>query len=392
MNFFEKAKKKIVELWQGANLWQKVGIGVVVLILLFIKIIKWVFLFSLLSAPFVWFCSWLCKGFSGLVFKEQLTAVGAFITAVIAVWRLCIADANKKIADKTLRTEQKKELHERYARAVELLSNDDDAVRMGALYSLKQISEENDGEFFEQCKEIIAGYVRNRLASDEWKESKAAWEEEYKQDINKRRYLPEDVKTGVNLLSALAKPKEKEINLQEIDLSGVDFSISDIVFNRINFSYSKFYACRFKHFTDFSTCRFIRCDFRYSYLKMSRFEGTYLGGSNFSNAVLFYTNFTDVNLGGSIFKDVIIPEYTKIKLDKAILYDVICDKEFFNKFINKVEYKFQLLIELIEHNPKYSTLQESFDLTKNPNLGIILPVIPEQIMESLIPATPQEPQ
>lgn len=368
LKFLDKIKNIIVELWQKANIWQKVGIGIVVLILLFIKIIKWVFLLSLLSSPFVWFCGWFCKGFSGLAFKEQLTAVGAFITAVIAVWRLIIADANKKIADKTLRTEQKKELHERYARAVELLSNPDEAVRMGGLYSLKQIAEENDGEFFDQCKDIIAGYVRNTLSSEKWKESKAKWEEEYKVDAIVRRFLSEDVRIGINILSALAKSihfQDKYINLQDVDFAGINFDKYFVVFYKINFKGANFNNTILPHGADLSSCYFEFTEFQGAILHRISFEDTYLSCTDFRGALLDGCNFKNAVLDTVLFKNASLSntnldfkDFFDTYLDMSNnLYYCYCNKRFLTDYIINISEGNSIDVDsAIDRNEKFKKL------------------------------------
>ena len=288
------------------------------------------------------------------IIKNLAWMIGGILGLGIAVWRGVIADKNQK-------SEQRKELHERYARAVELLSDEkSEAVRMGALYSLKQIAEENDGEFFEQCKEIIAGYVRNQL-------------QERVKNPDRTHELAEDIKTGINILSFLADSEyfnDRFINLQGVDIEGVDVSKSDIKFKKLNFSYAVLRKIKFKLETDLSTCRFINTDFQEANLPEINFQGTSLAFSKFQGARMSGVQFQGANIDRANFEGA---KLVDIKLNQTLI-----SKESFDKYIDNDQYEFFFLKDYFDKNPSYDDIvsafyRKNFDPTTIPSLGVVIP-------------------
>jgi hypothetical protein len=203
-------------------------------------------------------------------------------------------EANQKqIADQNHKLELKKEVNQRFAKAVELLGNENEATRIGALYTLEQILKE-DGSYYDSCMDIIAGYVRyysvsDRMQNDEFKK----WQKEKDSNYNSppERKLTEDIITAVNILSRNST-EENQIDLKSIDWSGVDLSKTSIKFKNIDFSYSQFIEI------DLMSKCFSNCDLFGVNLKKANLSFSYLKG-----IILINANLAGVNLSKTILED-----------------------------------------------------------------------------------------
>lgn len=211
--------------------------------------------------------------------KDFIYIFGGFTAAIIAIWRLSIADKNRKI-------EQKKELHSRYGNAIELLSNQKESIRIGALYTLKQLAIENK-ETFNPCLEILTNYIRNELS---------------KRNTNNET-LNEDIRICINLVSELARllPEWKLIDLQSVNLSKLDLSHTNINFNKIDFSFANFERTKFRKKINLATCKFKKANLSFTRLSRAVLKGAYLVSADLSEAYLRNAFLQNTNLAGAIF-------------------------------------------------------------------------------------------
>ena len=234
-------KNKIERAKNDLNKYKKWAKKHSLMLLIVLNILAWINLFSIKLGliPFLFSVLNISKLESQ---KDQIevliklfTISGAAIGIGLATWRSTIANDNNKL-------QQKQEINERYAKAVELLGHDSEAVRIGALYTLEHISKEQNTDYFKTCMDVIAGYVRNQSIKFN-KEEPAKENAETKEIIY--RYLPEDIKTAVNVLSR--RSDTEKINLKELNWKNVDLNNTDIEFENLNFSYSNFENVKFKY-------------------------------------------------------------------------------------------------------------------------------------------------
>lgn len=245
-------------------------------------------------------------------------------------------EANQKqIADQNHKLELKKEVNQRYAKAVELLGNENKATRIGALYTLEQILKEDEENYYDSCMDIIAGYVKRYLKENEGIEKKLRAENEFREirmeqiediihycdldsnsysDLNMeycelrakgtlRRKFSEEIVTAINILSRHSK-ENKKIKLNSIKLDYVDFSETDIEFKNIDFSNSKFIGA------DLFEKKFLDCN---------------LTKTNFTNTSLFLATLEKVDLTKTYFIETYMEGITIIEAsnwDTALFEDI----------------------------------------------------------------------
>ena len=101
------------------------------------------------------FWDWLMGDDSG---SETVRNVGLMIAAslafVLAIWRAVVADRQSTTAQQGL-------LNERYQRGVEMLGSEVLSVRIGGIYSLRQLSRERPDLYHLHMMRLLCAYVRN---------------------------------------------------------------------------------------------------------------------------------------------------------------------------------------------------------------------------------------
>lgn len=178
---------------------------------------------------------------------KLFTGIIAILGVFLALWRTSILEKNFRNDTRRLEHQQNnleferskfsiQQRNDRYNKAVELLGNENIAVRIGAIYTLKNLVEE-DNSFYRAFIDILKGYVKSELLSERLLEEKKAWENklegwkfrnslslEERYDsfkIRPYRKLPEDIKTALYFLSV--KEGKELIDFKNTDWEGFNF-------------------------------------------------------------------------------------------------------------------------------------------------------------------------
>ena len=85
--------------------------------------------------------------------------IGGIIAIVLAVWRSVVAERQANTAQRSL-------LNERYQKGAEMLGNDVLSVRLGGVYALQRLAEEDSKQYHIQVMRLFCAFV-----SDPQKES-----------------------------------------------------------------------------------------------------------------------------------------------------------------------------------------------------------------------------
>lgn len=289
-----------------------------------------------------------------------LTIFAGFIGMLLAFWRSYNLDQNRK-------NDTKKEVNERFTKAVELLGHNSEAVRIGALYTLDHISKENN-TYTKTCIDIISSYFRNEMKSpriaiirNDWNEKFKYWYKTDKKDnisdytLNTKLVwnyktqptweLPEDLKTALKIITY--RSRKELINFKQLDFIGVDFSNTIYKLNYIDFANTCFKHSRFAEKTEFKGCILNYCNFGKAYLAAANFTNlnlqrtiftkSLLQYSNFKNADLTLTNFKGADLQNTKFKNARL--YFTNLFDADLEYQLFNSNKFFSAFLQVDNYK-----------------------------------------------------
>ena len=109
----------------------------------------------------------------GTTIRNLGLLVGGAITLVFAVWRSLVAklqaDAAQRQADTAQRqadTAQQSLLNERYQRGAEMLGNEVLSVRLGGIYALQRLAEENPEQYHIQIMRLFCSFVRHPIKDE----------------------------------------------------------------------------------------------------------------------------------------------------------------------------------------------------------------------------------
>lgn len=262
------------------------------------------------------------------ILKSLGLIIGGILGFLLAFLRFKIADKNHKLEKDSHSLELKKEVNQRFAKAVELLGNSDEAVRIGALYTLEQILKE-ETSYYDNCMDIITSYVKRylrgskilkkrqddnlaRLGEVKENEERIDYDnslsgfdrqeleeqnDNLMYEVRKGINFQEEIVTAINILSRNSK-ENKKIKFNALKWDFVNFSNTDIEFKNIDFSYSSFYM------TNFSNKQVVNCVFNRCGLEKVKFYNADLSGSDFRG--ISSTLDFDYSLWGALNLDKII--------------------------------------------------------------------------------------
>lgn len=231
--------------------------------------------------------------------KNLFLISGGVVASILAIWRAIIADKNYENELKKLESNKEEinldrikfktqQLNERYSKSIELLGNKSKSVRIGAMYTLWQLGQEDDF-YSNTLNEILSSYIRNTLQSVELENNKEiyhgrlkSWESDnianlsalysYKEAYTTKPYqrIPEDLKSALLILN---KSDFADIDLSNTDWSGFDFSeLSFNEFRNINFKNVIFNHTKFSPNQAFIDCNLKNVSFDKSFLQVARFK------------------------------------------------------------------------------------------------------------------------
>lgn len=92
--------------------------------------------------------------------RNIVLGLAAVLALLVAVWRGWVADRQASIAEHQATTADGQWQKERYHRSAEMLASPSMAVRLGAIYQLRQIAHENPGRFHLPVMDLICAFIR----------------------------------------------------------------------------------------------------------------------------------------------------------------------------------------------------------------------------------------
>ena len=144
--------------------WSRVGVGIIVVAVVFI-----VGGLSWLSWCYWWDCScreWLvtgsdCRESGSTTIRNLGFVVGGLLAIGFGIWRGVVADRQAKASQLQAETSQSNLLNERYQKGAEMLGSEDLAVRLGGIYALQHLSEDQPKRYHVQIMRLLCAFVLN---------------------------------------------------------------------------------------------------------------------------------------------------------------------------------------------------------------------------------------
>ncbi len=265
----------------------------ILLILLLVCIV-----FEISDCGAIW--EWLQEGDSresnGATLRNVGLVVAAVIALLLAIWRSRVAQRQAATAERSL-------LNERYQKGAEMLGSKVLAVRLGGIYALQGLAEEDPKQYHVQIMKLFCAFARRPTHDGDdgigkGKQSDAP--DESDTETERRR---EDVRA---VMEAIGSRSESDIVLEredsfKLDLTGVDVGDADlrranlswIVLKNANLSGAKLNRANLS-MTGLDGANLSKAD-----LTGANLSGATLTNAKLCGAELYHANLSDAKLHGA---------------------------------------------------------------------------------------------
>ena len=255
------------------------------------------------------FWDWLNDGESGsTTIRNVALVVAGAVALALALWR-------SRVADRQANTAQKSLLNERYQKGAEMLGSEVLSVRLGGIYALQSLAEEQPEQYHVQILRLFCAFARCPTEDPNLKSEP----EENRQDNSLG--IRQDVEAVMQ--SICSRPKSRialernanfRLDLRGADLHGMqllDADLSNAMLHHSNLSKVNFANAdltdAFLSYADLSEARFHDVNFCRTRLWFADLSGALLQDADlarvdFSNAKLHGTNLGRANLSGANFQ------------------------------------------------------------------------------------------
>ncbi|WOI52335.1 pentapeptide repeat-containing protein [Parvularcula sp. LCG005] len=231
-------------------------------------------------------------------FRSLMFGLAGAVGAVFGLYQLKNSATRTRLARIDTGTNREAERNERFVKAVELLKDSDDSVRMGGIYALERLALEDGGAYYKTVVEVLSAYIRHRTNAQDEEGAytylpRKRWIASAKNELNSKNprtaFGPtEPVRAAMKALSRLTTQRPKSVTDALVHLRGAWLDGFD--------GFGGF---------DISGWVFERCMLR----------GANLGGVNLAKASLWEANLEgtfmyEVNLEGAILSRAILGRAT----------------------------------------------------------------------------------
>jgi len=227
-------------------------------------------------------------------------AIGVAYNIVINNKRLRHQQKQLENQQNQLEIQSKEERNGQYSKAIELLGNGSETVRIGAIHSLDYIAKEHPEEYYNVIFDLLCSHIRTTTSNPEYKKNHR---EEPSNEINTIFNILFDRKSHFAI-------KSNKANLKNSWLVGIkllDFDLSGTIFFEVNLSNAWFDNCTFDGSifmtTNFKNAYLNECTFRNAYIeRYTTFESAKIYNSHFENSQILKTCFEDTKIANSKFE------------------------------------------------------------------------------------------
>jgi len=95
-------------------------------------------------------------------FRSVMLGLAGAVGATFGLYQLKNSATRTRLTRFDTATKRDAERNERFVRAVELLKDDDEAVRMGGIFALERLAKEDGGAYYDAVVKVLGGYIRFR--------------------------------------------------------------------------------------------------------------------------------------------------------------------------------------------------------------------------------------
>lgn len=242
--------------------------------------------------------------------SETLRNVGLLLAGaiafVLACWRGWVAERQSVTAQQQAETAQQGLLYDRYQRGVQMLGDRNLAVRLGGIYALRRLSEDEPERYHVEVMRLFCAFVRNPPDND----YEGSTSENADNPPHPRVSLREDVQAVLDAVGSRRSRQKKQEGEQRFHLDFHEADLRGGRFSGMNLSSSKWLTFSglskpelFGHAqaTNLSGAKLCGAHLDFSELANADLEGACL-----CNAWLLSTDLSESNLAGAKFHGAIM--------------------------------------------------------------------------------------
>ena len=210
--------------------------------------------------------------------RNVMLMIGALLALPLAIWRGWVAERQVKATQDSVGAAHIAIANQRFQAAAQMLGNEVNAVRMGAIDTLAALAKEDPERYYIQSTKLLAAFIRNPFR-----------EGDLEMPVTRRGRggaIREDVSSALDVIGSRTA---SEVHLEachgyRIDLSGVSFGSVDL--RGLNLPRITLNGARLSR----AQCGDV--DFSDSDLSLASLSGAYLRGATMRNAKLSGANFS----------------------------------------------------------------------------------------------------
>ena len=207
--------------------------------------------------------------------------IGGVIAIGLAIWRSRVADRQAKTAQRQAEIAEGGLRNDRYQKSAEMLGSEVPSVRLGGIYALQRLAEEDPEQYHVQIMRLLCAFVRHPP----------------KNEYEKAKTLREDVHA---IMEAIAIRSDVGIKLEEEmpNLYGADLRYArfrDGCLRRLNFSHANLSGADLSG-ADLSGSWFIKADL----------SGANLSGADLSNSWFTQADLSEADLSGTDLSNAVL--------------------------------------------------------------------------------------
>ncbi|NJL19803.1 MAG: pentapeptide repeat-containing protein [Leptolyngbyaceae cyanobacterium SM1_3_5] len=212
---------------------------------------------------------------------QGLLGLSFLVTAYFALKNLQVAEKNREIAEQNWQLAEDKHGTDRFVKAVEMLANEKQEIRLGGIYSLKRIAEESQKNYWTVI-EVLVAFIESRSLREQ---------------VGEDNKISADIQAALDVVGFQQAPEGRKIALKSANLRGASLKgarLANADFEFVNLSQASLSSSDLSEAKLGGNISFAL--FQEAILTKAQFAATNLEGTVFDEADLKQTMFVQANL------------------------------------------------------------------------------------------------
>lgn len=214
--------------------------------------------------------------------RNVMLMIGAFLALPLAIWRGWVAERQVKATNESVSAAHEAIANQRFQAAAQMLDNEVNGVRLGAIDTLVALANEDPERYYVQSTQLLASFMRNPFSTD--------YDAIARISRGEGELIREDVNAALEFIGSrtaeellLEQREGFRVNLDGVDLSGLD--LRELNLAQVTMQAARLVDSHFEN-TNFADADLSSAVLRESYLRGTVFRGTKLSGTNFTGWML----------------------------------------------------------------------------------------------------------